>query len=125
QNELKSLRRNIADKRVQIDRLRDDLKKDAKRKEELEAKIDELTKELENNRSSIDNQNKTFYETKKKKDSLQNERNDLWRQENSIQQNHNMLIEEKAKKDQLLRSMVGKTILNGRDSVRKVLQLLR
>ena len=40
QNELKSLRRNIQDKRVQIDRLRDDLKKDAKRKEELEAKID-------------------------------------------------------------------------------------
>lgn len=36
--------------------------------------LKELTKELENNRSSIDNQNKTFYDMKKKKDSLQNER---------------------------------------------------
>lgn len=40
QNELKKLQRNLQDKRIQIDRLRDDLKRDAKRKEELEAKID-------------------------------------------------------------------------------------
>lgn len=40
QNELKALHRNVQDKRVQIDRLREDLKRDAKRKEELEAKID-------------------------------------------------------------------------------------
>ncbi len=45
----------------------------------------------------------------------------MWRQENALQQNYNMLLEEKSKKDQLLRSMVGKTILNGRDSVNKVL----
>ena len=50
---------------------------------------------------------------------------ELWRQENALQQNYNMLIEEKSKKDQLLRSMVGKTVLNGRDSVNKVLEVLR
>lgn len=125
QNELKKLQRNLQDKRVQIERLREDLKKDAKRKEELETKIDELTKELENNRSSIDNQNKSYYDMKKKKDSLQNERNEMWRQENALQQNYNMLTEEKSKKDQLLRSMVGKTVLNGRDSVQKVLEVFR
>ena len=48
---------------------------------------------------------------------------DLWRQENALQQNYNMLTEEKSKKDQLLRSMVGKTVLNGRDSVNKVLEI--
>ncbi|KAH9517135.1 Structural maintenance of chromosomes protein 3 [Dermatophagoides farinae] len=125
QNELKKLQRNLQDKRVQIERLREDLKRDAKRKEELESKIDELTKELENNRSSIDNQNKSYYDMKKKKDTLQNERNEMWRQENALQQNYNMLIEEKSKKDQLLRSMVGKTVLNGRDSVQKVLEVFR
>lgn len=36
-----------------------------------------------------------------------------------------MLAEEKSKKDQLLRSMVGKTVLNGRDSVNRVLQLFK
>lgn len=40
QNELKSLRRNINDKKQQIERLKDDLTKDAKRKKELEQKID-------------------------------------------------------------------------------------
>lgn len=50
---------------------------------------------------------------------------ELWRQENSMQQNLNMLNEDKSKKDQSLRSMVGKTILNGRESVRKVLQSFR
>ncbi|KAH9406289.1 Structural maintenance of chromosomes protein 3 [Tyrophagus putrescentiae] len=121
QTELKALQRNVQDKRVQIERLREDLKRDAKRKDELEAKIDELSKELDNNRSSIDVQNKSYYDMKKKKDALQSERNDMWRQENALQQNYNMLLEEKSKKDQLLRSMVGKTILNGRDSVNKVL----
>lgn len=42
-----------------------------------------------------------------------------------MQQNQNMLNEDKTKKDQMLRSMVGKTILNGRESVRKVLQIFR
>lgn len=42
-----------------------------------------------------------------------------------MQQNLNMLNEDKTKKDQMLRSMVGKTILNGRESVRKVLQIFR
>ena len=50
---------------------------------------------------------------------------EMWRQENALQQNYNMLIEEKSKKDQLLRSMVGKTVLNGRDSVQKVLEVFR
>lgn len=42
-----------------------------------------------------------------------------------MQQNLNMLNEDKSKKDQMLRSMVGKTILNGRDSVRRVLQVFK
>lgn len=125
QNELKSLKKNINDKKQQIVRLKEDLQRDANRKAELEKKIDELTQELDNNRSSIDNQNKTYYDMKKKKDSLQNERNELWRQENSMQQNLNMLNDELAKKDHILRSMVGKTLLNGRDSVKKVLEHFR
>ncbi|KAK4336958.1 hypothetical protein RND71_043408 [Anisodus tanguticus] len=125
QSELRILKKNIHEKKAQIERFKDDLKNDSKRKQDLENRIEELTKEIENNRISIDNQNKLYYDMKKKKDSLQNERIELWRQENSIQQNLNMLNEEKTKKDQLLRSMVGKTILNGRDSVKKVLQNFR
>lgn len=45
----------------------------------------------------------------------------MWRKENHVQQNLSSLKEELAKADQSLRSMAGKPILNGRDSVRKVL----
>ena len=43
----------------------------------------------------------------------------------NLQQSLSALKEEKAKAEQTLRSMAGKPILNGRDSVRKVLQIFR
>ena len=46
QNELKSLRRNINDKKNQIERLTEDLARDARRKKELEQKIDVSISEL-------------------------------------------------------------------------------
>lgn len=45
----------------------------------------------------------------------------MWRKENNVQQNLSSLKEDLSKADQALRSMAGKPILNGRDSVRKVL----
>lgn len=125
QKELKSLNKQIKDKTEQIDKLSDDLKKDSKKKFELEKKIDELTGEQDSHRTSIDDQNKGFYELKKRKDKLQTERNDLCRKEMNLQQSLSSLKEELAKADQTLRSMAGKPILNGRDSVRKVLEMFR
>ena len=46
---------------------------------------------------------------------------ELWRKENIVQQNLSSLKDDLAKADQSLRSMAGKPIINGRDSVRKVL----
>merc|ERR1711892_1195256 len=65
--ELKSLNKQIKDKTEQIDRLDGELKKDSKKKVELESKIDELTGEQDTHRTSIDDQNKGFYELKKRK----------------------------------------------------------
>ena len=124
-NELKSLNKQIKDKGQQIERLAEDLKRDAKRKVELEKKVEEATGDQDNFRSHIDDHNKGFYELKKKKDSLQTERNDLCRKEMNLQQSLSALKEELSKADQTLRSMAGKPILNGRDSVKKVLQIFR
>merc|ERR1712156_175708 len=123
--ELKSLTKQIKDKGEQIERLTEDLKRDKKRKVELEKKVDEATGDQDNFRSHIDDHNKGFYELKKKKDSLQTERNDLCRKEMNLQQSLSALKEELSKADQTLRSMAGKPILNGRDSVKKVLQIFR
>lgn len=49
----------------------------------------------------------------------------MWRKENNVQQNLTSLKEDLAKADQALRSMAGKPILNGRDSVRKVLDTFK
>ena len=125
QKELKSLNKQIKDKTEQIERLDSDLTKDSKKKNELESRMDELTGEQDTHRSSIDDQNKGFYELKKKKDKLQSERNDLCRKEMNLQQSLSSLKEELSKADQTLRSMAGKPILNGRDSVKKVLELFR
>ena len=76
-------------------------------------------------RTHIDDHNKGFYELKKKKDMLQSERNDLCRKEMNLQQSLSALKEELAKAEQTLRSMAGKPILNGRDSVKKVLEIMR
>ncbi|KAF2893300.1 hypothetical protein ILUMI_12856 [Ignelater luminosus] len=121
QNELKSLNKQLKDKREHRDRLTEDLKKDAAKQVELTKKIEEQTQEMERQRICIDEHNKQCYELKKNKDQYQTTRNELWRKENNVQQNLSSLKEDLAKADQALRSMAGKPILNGRDSVRKVL----
>ncbi|XP_059093382.1 structural maintenance of chromosomes protein 3-like [Tigriopus californicus] len=123
--ELKSLNKQIRDKTEQIEKLTEDLKRDSKRRGELEKKIDEATNEQDNFRTNIDDQNKGFYDLKKQKDTLQTERNELCRKEMNLQQSLSAMKEELSKADQTLRSMAGKPILNGRDSVRRVLQIFR
>ncbi|KAG8273131.1 Structural maintenance of chromosomes protein 3 [Homalodisca vitripennis] len=93
--------------------------------EEEEHPSQEQTAELERQRAAIDDYNKQHYEHKKNKDQYQSTRNELWRKENQLQHTLTSLKEELAKADQALRSMAGKPILNGRDSVRKVLETFR
>ncbi|CAG9822671.1 unnamed protein product [Phaedon cochleariae] len=122
QNELKSLNKQLKDKKDHRDKLEADLKRDAAKNVELTKKIEEQSQELERQKNFIDEHNKQCYELKKNKDQFQAQRNEIWRKENNVQQNLSSLKEELAKADQRLRSMAGKPILNGRDSVRKVLE---
>ena len=55
------------------------------------------TGEQDTHRSSIDDQNKGFYELKKRKDKLQGERNDLCRKEMNLQQSLSSLKEDLSK----------------------------
>ncbi|KAJ8938154.1 hypothetical protein NQ318_011919 [Aromia moschata] len=122
QQELKSLNKQLKDKKEHRDKLEADLKRDATKAVELQKKIEEQSQELERQKNCIDEHNKQCYELKKSKDQFQATRNELWRKENNVQQNLSSLKEDLAKADQQLRSMAGKPILNGRDSVRKVLE---
>jgi len=125
QKELKSLTKQIKDKSDHKEKLTEDLKKDAERLVELENLVHTNSNELEKQRTAIDEYNKRYYELKKSKDQYQSQRNELWRKESTLQHTFSTLKDELAKADQLLRSMAGKAILNGRDSVRKVLEIFK
>ena len=58
QKELKSLTKQIRDKTEQIAKLEDDLKRDTKRKGELDRRIEDATGEQDSFRNNIDEQNK-------------------------------------------------------------------
>ncbi|XP_062536383.1 structural maintenance of chromosomes protein 3 [Armigeres subalbatus] len=122
QGELKSLNKQIKDKIAHQNKLHEDLKRDAAKQQDLEKKIEEHTESFERLRVQIDEHNKNYYELKKKKDHFQTIRNDIWKKETQVTQTLSGNKEELAKADQALRSMAGKPILNGRDSVRKVLE---
>ncbi|ROT77337.1 structural maintenance of chromosome protein 3 [Penaeus vannamei] len=125
QKELRSLNKAVKSKQDQIQRLEDEISRDSERRVQLDKKVEELSADTEDYRQSIDEHNKVFYEMKKRKDQLQSERNEHWRKENNLQQNVSTLKEELSSRDQSLRSMAGKPILNGRDSVQKVLDTFR
>ncbi|XP_077991930.1 structural maintenance of chromosomes protein 3-like [Glandiceps talaboti] len=123
--ELRSLNKSIRDKDNQISRLQEDIAADYKKNEELEAKMQKLNMDIEQMKDNVEGMNKQHYGMKKKKDDLQNERNLLWRQENTLQQEMSNTKEELHKKEQNLRSMIGKAVLNGIDSVRRVMDTFR
>ncbi|XP_034942482.1 structural maintenance of chromosomes protein 3 [Chelonus insularis] len=125
QNELKQLNKQIKDKEEHQRKIKEDLEKDAKKQKDLEKKIEEATREMEKQRASIDEHNKQLYELTKLKDQCQATRKEQYRKESVLQLNLSGLKEDLAKADQSLRSMAGKPILNGRDSVRKVLDTFR
>ncbi|KAJ8025935.1 Structural maintenance of chromosomes protein 3 [Holothuria leucospilota] len=123
--ELKSLQKSIKDKDEQINRLHEDITSDMRKNEELEARMAKLNIDIEQMKDTVEGSNRSHYELKKKKDELQNERNTLWRQENTIQQELATTRDELHKKEQNLRSMTGKAVLRGIDSIKQILDGFR
>ena len=115
----------MRDKSEQIKNIALEIERDREKIEQLDKNLIELSSDTEKYRQNIDEHNKVFYDMKKKKDQLQSERNEHWRKENNLQANVSSLKEELSKADQTLRSMAGKPILNGRDSVQKVLDTFK
>lgn len=71
QQELKSLNKQLKDKKDHRDKLEADLKRDAAKEIELNKKIEEQSQELDRQKNCIDEHNKQCYELKKNKDQFQ------------------------------------------------------
>ncbi|XP_076467825.1 structural maintenance of chromosomes protein 3-like [Babylonia areolata] len=123
--ELRSLNKAIKDKADQIQTLQKGSGEDDNKAAQLKTKVEELTAKVEKHKEMVSTATKELEELRSQKDSLQNERNTLWRTESTLQQGLNTAREELHKKEQGLRSLTGKALLNGIDSVNKVLQNFR
>ncbi|XP_051883481.1 LOW QUALITY PROTEIN: structural maintenance of chromosomes protein 3 [Pristis pectinata] len=120
--ELKSLDQAINDKKRQIAAITKDLEDTEANKEKNLEQYSKLDQDLAEMKSRVEELDKKYYEVKNRKDELQSERNYLWREENAEQQALAAKREELEKKQQLLRGATGKAILNGIDSINKVLE---
>uniref|UniRef100_A0A672SCG3 Structural maintenance of chromosomes protein n=1 Tax=Sinocyclocheilus grahami TaxID=75366 RepID=A0A672SCG3_SINGR len=123
--ELKSLDQAINDKKRQIAAIHKDLEDTEANKEKNLEQYNKLDQDLSEVKTRVEELDKKYYEVKNRKDELQSERNYLWREENAEQQALAAKREELEKKQQLLRAATGKAILNGIDSINKVLEHFR
>ncbi|CAH2322529.1 structural maintenance of chromosomes 3 [Pelobates cultripes] len=123
--ELKSLDQAINDKKRQIAAINKDLEDTEANKEKNLEQYTKLDQDLNEVKARVEELDKKYYEVKNKKDELQSERNYLWREENAEQQALAAKREDLEKKQQLLRAATGKAILNGIDSINKVLEHFR
>lgn len=123
--ELKSLDQAINDKKRQINTINKDLEETEANKEKNLEQYSKLDQDLNEVKTRVEELDKKYYEVKNKKDELQSERNYLWREENAEQQALAAKREDLEKKQQLLRAATGKAILNGIDSINKVLEHFR
>ncbi|KAJ8789513.1 hypothetical protein J1605_022040 [Eschrichtius robustus] len=123
--ELKSLDQAINDKKRQIAAIHKDLEDTEANKEKNLEQYNKLDQDLNEVKARVEELDRKYYEVKNKKDELQSERNYLWREENAEQQALAAKREDLEKKQQLLRAATGKAILNGIDSINKVLDHFR
>ncbi|AWP05970.1 putative structural maintenance of chromosomes protein 3 [Scophthalmus maximus] len=123
--ELKSLDQAINDKKRQIAAIHKDLEDTETNKEKNLEQYSKLDQDLNEVKTRVEELDKKYYEVKNRKDELQSERNYLWREENAEQQALAAKREDLEKKQQLLRAATGKAILNGIDSINKVLEHFR
>ncbi|XP_078499887.1 structural maintenance of chromosomes protein 3 [Lissotriton helveticus] len=123
--ELKSLDQAINDKKRQINTINKDLEETEANKEKNLEQYSKLDQDLTEVKTRVEELDKKYYEVKNKKDELQSERNYLWREENAEQQSLAAKREDLEKKQQLLRAATGKAILNGIDSINKVMEHFR
>nr|XP_027211226.1 structural maintenance of chromosomes protein 3-like isoform X3 [Penaeus vannamei] len=125
QKELRSIERAMSEKKDQIRRLDEEINRDGERNKELEKRLQDNTLERQIMCDQVRLTVKTLCEREASLRSCYYSRSEHWRKENNLQQNVSTLKEELSSRDQSLRSMAGKPILNGRDSVQKVLDTFR
>ena len=113
-NELEILNKAIKDKNSMADKLKAELKSDQQRADTFKSDIIDLTKRADEQNVIIEELERTQFDIIRKKDEMQIKRNDFWRKEIGLTQELTQLRDDLAKCEQNLRTITGRTILQGK-----------
>ncbi|XP_066150753.1 structural maintenance of chromosomes protein 3-like [Euwallacea fornicatus] len=120
-SELSSLIQQIKEKHTRKDEFEVEIQDYIRQIGELREVIAENSGKQEQLKTNIDDYNKRFNQAKKDIDQYQTKKRDLWHKQAITEMRISSLQQDLNNADQKLRSMVGRNILNGTNSVRKVL----
>lgn len=120
--ELKTITKAIEDKSGLSDKLKQELNQDRERAEKFKQEVGEILKRTEPQQKEIENGEKAQFDQIRRKDELQLRRNELWRQETQASQELGQLKDEYTKCEQSLRSVTGRPILQGIESIQSILR---
>lgn len=120
--ELKTIGKAIEDKSALSSKLGQELAQDRDRAEKMRLEMAEIVKRTEPQQKEIESGEKVQFDQIRRKDELQLRRNELWRQETQASQELGQLKDEHVKCEQMLRSVTGRPILQGIESIQSILR---
>ncbi|GAA40424.2 structural maintenance of chromosome 3 [Clonorchis sinensis] len=118
-DQMKSLAKAIKDKENTISKLTDEIKKDDDRREKLQKDLEVAEENMACVRKELETVSEEQRRLRREKDEIQTDRQTVYREETRIAHELNNARDELARTEHNLRSITGKAILNGLDSVRK------
>ncbi|OON23261.1 RecF/RecN/SMC protein [Opisthorchis viverrini] len=124
-DQMKSLAKAIKDKENTISKLTDEIKKDDDRREKLQKDLEVAEENMACVRKELETVSEEQRRLRREKDEIQTDRQTVYREETRIAHELNNARDELARTEHNLRSITGKAILNGLDSVRKVIEIFR
>jgi structural maintenance of chromosome 3 (chondroitin sulfate proteoglycan 6) len=120
--ELEIITKAINDKKHLADKLKQELDEETKKCDKFRHEIQAISQRRDEQQLSIEESEREHFELMRKKDELQTKRNELWRTETQLTQEASQLRDEQLKCEQNLRSITGRTLLQGIESIRSLLK---
>ncbi|RNA19802.1 structural maintenance of chromosomes 3-like [Brachionus plicatilis] len=121
-NELKIINKAVEDKNNLSSRLNEELRSDKDRTDKFRTEIEHKSKDLEKQQQAIEDAERKNFDLQHRKEEAQTKRNNMWRQETQLTQDLNKLKEEYSRCEQNMRSSIGRTILQGIESIKQILR---
>jgi structural maintenance of chromosome 3 (chondroitin sulfate proteoglycan 6) len=120
--ELKIIVKAVEDKRQLASKIKAELDEEQQRCNLFRREMESISSRSDEQQTAIDDSERENFELMRKKDELQAKRNELWRSETQLTQEVSQLKDEQQRCEQNLRSITGRTILQGIESIKSLLK---